>query len=305
LRLKRLVHAYLPGIAVPLDLFHGPLQTIRPSSSAEDVLSVSSWRTAGPGHYTPVVIGNHGQSYYTGQGWKKISALTLTTNPVTWSTGVDSGESYPEQHLGAAFPQPGHIDIQENVGFFSCGVNLRLGHVVAQSRQPLRIAIGSLSHVDCGKVTARIEPRRGILRVPRFPDVSLFALCEGDWLEYHDLDYALFFGNLRENVAVRCASWMRLPGSSQQDRERIMRSPWGSRNGMPAHVTPIYARVIYRRACRARGVGELWRCTGENVKTHFSYGHRSVLQALQLTGLIRRWSHIKWFFLCQMTLAVI
>lgn len=36
-----------------------------------------------------------------------------------------------------------------------------------------------------------------------------FTLAEDDFLRYHDLDIALFFGNLRGNCAERFRAWRR------------------------------------------------------------------------------------------------
>jgi hypothetical protein len=186
------------------------LCSIRPSDSADDFHTVSSWRTAGPCQYSSYIFARRGWAYdASGDGWSHVKDRTLSTNPVTWSGGATSSEeSCPEQHLGAAFPNLVNFDVQASAGHLSSGLNLRLGRLVAQSREPLGMTVGGLASVPCGQMTARVAPKRGILRVSRCPDDSLFALCEGDYLEYHDIDFALFYGNIRQNVAARYASWL-------------------------------------------------------------------------------------------------
>lgn len=203
-RLHRFVHGYLVGQAVPLNLFGRTLLRVSPSASAVDVCSVSCWRTARAGHF--VSTGRGIETYDAISGWRRIhnSERLLATNPVTWTTSDQS--STAENFLHAAFPVPSSHDLRKYVGCMSSGVSLRLGHVSAKSQQTIGVQVNSLSLVKCEQVTVRVDSR-DVTLVPRFASDCLFAVCERDWLLFHDLDYPLFYGNVRANVAERLRAW--------------------------------------------------------------------------------------------------
>jgi len=203
-RLRRFVHAYLPGTPIPRDLFGRTLQHVLPSRSAHDVCSVSSWRTGGPGHRMPEE--RSGMRYYADSGWEESSAGFLNNNPITWSDERLGKPSDPKEYRGAAFPLASNVSFQDHAGNLSSGLNLRFGHLVSQSKDTLGISVSSLARIEVGNVTTHIC-KGGALRVPRFPKGSLFELCEGDYIQYHDVDIALFYGNLRENSVRRYEAW--------------------------------------------------------------------------------------------------
>lgn len=205
-RLHRFVHAYLPGAPVPRDLFGRTLRQVVPSRCKYDIRSVSSWRTGGPGHRSPKDIEKLGRVYYSDRGWMRTSSGSVSVSPLTWSDERGTARSDPALHRGAAFPFFENFDPREHVGLLSCGENLRFGQLVARQQGALGLRASALERVEVGNLTSRID-RRGVLRVPRFPVDSLFALCESDWLEYHDVDVALFYGNIRDNVALRLCTW--------------------------------------------------------------------------------------------------
>mmetsp|Transcript_16015 Transcript_16015/g.40759 ORF Transcript_16015/g.40759 Transcript_16015/m.40759 type:complete len:361 (-) Transcript_16015:33-1115(-) len=204
-RLKRFVHAYLTGSAVPMDLFSRTLHRIRPSMSAFDTCSVSSWRTAAPSH--PDLHLLRGFSYYAGEGWRPIDAAeVLASNPITWSSEHGGAASEPHAHRGARWPLPTNLDPRDHEGLIPSGVCLRFGHLASQSQDVLGAKVPALVDVDCGPLCAKVG-RRGLLRVTPFRPDCLFSLAERDWLLYHDLDCALFHNNLQENVAKRVQAW--------------------------------------------------------------------------------------------------
>lgn len=204
-RRDRFVHAYVAGLAVPIDIFGKTLQQIRPSFSADDICSVSSWRTTATNHPNARVL--RIATYYAGKGWSKTLGIVLANNPVTWSSEIDGEASRPEEHLGAWWTETANLDAQKYESRrLPSGDSLRFGRVVKKDRNILGVEVPRLTKVDCGDVVARVDVD-GIVRVPHFPEGSLFSLTERDWLLYHDLDFALFHGNLRENVAVRLQAW--------------------------------------------------------------------------------------------------
>jgi len=224
-RLQRFVHGYLAGNSVPMDLFGRALQEICPSSAADDLCSVSSWRTGRPGHN--VAVGRLGYTYdktiRTHMGWRRVkkSERLLGTNPVTWSAGYSPKAggmlSCGTAHRGAAFAVPKNFDLEKQAGRISSGVSLRLGHASMRSRRTLGLRVSHLTPIKCGMdLTVHVD-EHDVTNVPRL-DNSLFALCENDLLLYHDLDFPLFYGNVRENVALRVTAWQQLQRQRQQQQ---------------------------------------------------------------------------------------
>ena len=200
-RRDRFVHGYLAGQTVPLRLFQS-LRHVRPSVRATDLCSVSSWRTGATHHHVMV---HCGMIFHSGAGWQPRSGKSLATNPVTWEEGPGNRESHAQEYLGAAFPIPENLDPWQSEGLVS-GVALRFGRQVAAQKATLGARLQALSPVDCGAVTVKVDESR-VTRVPKLPSNSLFAVTEHDWLMYHDLDIALFHGNLQANAENRHHAW--------------------------------------------------------------------------------------------------
>eukprot|EP00928_Gymnodinium_smaydae_P025070 TRINITY_DN20093_c0_g3_i3.p1 TRINITY_DN20093_c0_g3~~TRINITY_DN20093_c0_g3_i3.p1 ORF type:complete len:386 (-),score=34.05 TRINITY_DN20093_c0_g3_i3:154-1311(-) len=205
-RVQRFVHAYLTGSAVPLDMFSRTLRVIRPSGSASDIRSVSSWRTAAVTHPDLQLL--RGFAFLADSGWTSLDGNpVLCNNPITWSSEYAGPPSDAGEHKGALWPLPVNMDPREfEQGIFASGVALRFGHVSKTKQDVLGVRICSLTEVDCGKITARVG-KQGVLRVTPFKNDCLFNLTDRDWLLYHDLDFALFHNNLQENVANRVRAW--------------------------------------------------------------------------------------------------
>jgi len=206
-RRARFVHAYLAGFSVPLDLFSRGLRKIRPSASASDICSVSSWRTAAVGHPSPKFL--RLAAFYAGEGWGLTEGRQmLTNNPITWSQGPETSASDPAAFCGALWPLPANLGDPraEEGGLIPSGLGLRFGHRAMRSRETLGAEVPALVEVDCGEVSARVDGQ-SVLRVPHVPKDSLFGLAERDFLLYHDIDLALFHNNLQKNVALRVQVW--------------------------------------------------------------------------------------------------
>jgi len=134
-RCARFVHAYLAGYSVPLYLFSRSLREVRPSTSASDICSVSSWRTAAVGHVSQKIL--RLAAFYAGEGWRLTEeSEMLTTNPITWSQGPDDDTSDPAAFCGALWPVPTNMDeaLAEEGGLISSMNGLRFGH--RSGRQP-------------------------------------------------------------------------------------------------------------------------------------------------------------------------
>jgi len=209
-RLRRFVHAYLAGWATPIELFEQTLRMIRPSTSAHDTRTVSSWRTAAASHPDIAIL--RSVTFISGRGWRSIqSSKLLANNPVTWSCGSEERASEPEEHRGALWPLPSNMDPRDHRGeIFTSGTSLRFGHLSSRSTDVLGVKISSLVPVDCGPMIAKVD-QAGVLRVSTMRPDSLFGMTESDWILYHDLDFALFNNNLQDNVAQRVQAWKMLP----------------------------------------------------------------------------------------------
>lgn len=192
-RLRRLVHAYLPGFAVDETVFVKTLRQIKPSTCAEDLRTVSSWRT------------------FLAQSIEgKSKSRSLCTNPITWKLGPGTTPSSPGQHLGAAYPCFGELDPRKQVGWLPGFTNMRFGNLSDQSgRSLIGLTASSLTPVIVSSPFTAQVATGNVLHVPKFPRGSLFHLAEWDFLGYHDVDFALFFGNVRENVDLRLSAWQR------------------------------------------------------------------------------------------------
>merc|ERR1712203_160724 len=217
-RRRRFVHAYLAGFGVPMELFSQGLQCIRPSSSATDVGTVSSWRTAATRHPNHKLLTP--AAYFSGEGWKIIDGEVLTMNPISWASGAGTPASDPEHYKGAYWPLPCNMDPRpRECGKLPSGMSLRFGRTIAGSRSILGAQITELTPIEAGAIVAQVDDH-GFVRVPHMKQQSLFSLTERDWLLYHDLDCALFHKNLQDNVALRLQAWCpssRLLGRVQQD----------------------------------------------------------------------------------------
>eukprot|EP00435_Cladocopium_sp_Y103_P034238 s760_g8.t2 len=121
-------------------------------------------------------------------------------------------EIYPDgsyrasEYRGAAFPLPRNMPSVWEAWPVS-GVALRFGNRARESVAPLGCRVTDLSRIECGKVSARVD-HTGATRVPQFPKDCWFTLAEDDFLRYHDLDIALFFGNLRANCEERYRAFL-------------------------------------------------------------------------------------------------
>eukprot|EP00439_Symbiodinium_sp_Y106_P006993 s3145_g1.t1 len=200
-RRDRFVHGYLAGQTVPLRMFQ-TLRHVRPSIRATDICSVSSWRTGAPQHR---VLVHCGMIFHLNAGWLPLTGKILATNPVTWEAGAANRASHLQEYMGAAFPLPENLDPRESEGLAS-GVVLRFGSLVASKKAILGARLKANSPVDCGEVTVVVD-EHSVTRVPKLPSTSLFATAEHDWLMYHDVDIALFHGNLQANAEQRHQAW--------------------------------------------------------------------------------------------------
>eukprot|EP00747_Dinoflagellata_sp_TGD_P109325 gnl/TRDRNA2_/TRDRNA2_170640_c0_seq2.p1 gnl/TRDRNA2_/TRDRNA2_170640_c0~~gnl/TRDRNA2_/TRDRNA2_170640_c0_seq2.p1 ORF type:complete len:471 (-),score=41.94 gnl/TRDRNA2_/TRDRNA2_170640_c0_seq2:214-1626(-) len=215
-RLRRLVHAYLPGMCIPRDLFEGRLKHISASTSPSDLRSVSSWRTCGPKHVDLLRRGLGIIRHSAEAGFSFTPhGSPLVVNPITWSSKRGGPFSDPALHKGAVFPMHmsnfGSAQILDHRAYIGgSGTHLRLGKLTMRLPGALGLRIPLLSRVECGSISANLDKQDGALQLAHdFPAGSLFELCQGGFLLWHDLDFCLFYGNIRDNVGLRLQMWQR------------------------------------------------------------------------------------------------
>jgi hypothetical protein len=192
---KRLVCAYVVGVRVPLEAV-ASLRHLHVSRSADDINCIVGWDTQ-----SPTYLGKH--FFYMQQSpghalgtdaWhcSTVSAPILSTNPLTWSPLTDEGT-----WLGMC-TEVLEPSWQPSIKTFLADFTL-----------PHRaVAITRKDAVDAARFYA-IATSSGLV-VPHLPTRSVGiagALMVTGW--YHCLDYALFYFNVRANVARRVDSFFR------------------------------------------------------------------------------------------------
>lgn len=212
--LKRFVSAYIVGYAIPLDVYDRTLSTIKPCLSVSDARCVLNWSS--------YLEGNEGgrarieiTQRYPGGVWERNEGKALQcTNPLVWTEG-DSPDWAP--------------------------ASLNKGALIG-NRGP-----GPLAAPETGTVGARCT--NGILEVRVAPD-SAHAGKHRDG-DYHNLDYSLFYMNIRENAAARVEAFVRGAHLGQViDEARIV--PPAGFDEMPVPPAPDYATPLAWAALPSR-----------------------------------------------------
>ncbi|MFW5967196.1 MAG: DUF3089 domain-containing protein [Persicimonas sp.] len=185
---ERLVAAYIPGFAHPMQRFEEAYEHLEPCESPTQTGCVVAWDTYREG----ADASRREMARYWNDG-KLASAPEDTTrqctNPITWR--ADGEASQTDQHRGAV-PT---INDGEESSFWSMMV----------SDEPIGLDITGLDKPREGLVTARCDD--GVLRVPDLDDVDYEALemAPGN---YHLLDYELFYMDVRHNARQRAEAWL-------------------------------------------------------------------------------------------------
>merc|ERR1712232_1071041 len=136
----------------------------------------------------------------------------VAVSPMTWSSERGGPYSDPALHKGAVFPL--HIGdagstntLDPHAYIEGCGTHLRLGQLAMQVPGALGLRIPVLSQIECGSVSTRLDWTGALRMSNNFPAGSLFALCRGDFLLLHDLDFCLFYRSIRNNTGLRLQIW--------------------------------------------------------------------------------------------------
>lgn len=183
--LRRLVVAYLPGVAIPEAWYqrHQIPACEKPSETG----CIAAWDTYRVG---AEVKGHEPVYHWYGNQLLRVDpkAPRQCTNPVTWHT--TSHPSASAAHQGAV-----------------AGVNTGSDFSFSQllfAQEPLGINITALT-APRSVITAACDQA---LRVPDLKALN-YPVLETQPGNYHLLDYELFWQDIRENVKLRLAAWRR------------------------------------------------------------------------------------------------
>ena len=133
----------------------------------------------------------------------------LCTSPVSWSS-KRGDKTQSEEHLGSALPK---FSIDPAKVASSTITNFRLSGIQGKHRGALGLEIKELQRVNAIEAGVSVELDGEYVRCPPF-DCLPFSLCEKDALLYHDVDFALFHFNVRENVSKRLSAWLSRSGAA-------------------------------------------------------------------------------------------
>ena len=196
---SRLVAAYPVGFTFPLDKFERMLERLRPAEHALDHGGVvAAWDTwlegGGPrqrwdrAEHWYRRSGEKGGGYWERRAWKK----PLCVNPVTWRR--DGAVAPRELHRGAVA-----VQLAGRPARFSL-----------TGDDPLGMRVAGLSAPKPHLVTARCG-EDGYLYISEPPDSEMRSMVMPGG-NYHNYDLALFYLDVRHNVAERLAAYLEARG---------------------------------------------------------------------------------------------
>lgn len=198
---ERLVAAYIPGFAHPMQRFDEAYEHLEPCETPTQTGCVAAWDTYREG----ADISRKEMSQYWVDGSVEAVPSDLErqcTNPITWR--ADKEASKPDRHRGAVST----INEGEESSFWSMMI----------SDDPIGLDITGLAEPRAQLLTARCED--GGLRVPDLDDLDYEALETAPG-NYHLLDYELFYMDIRHNARQRAEAWL------EADAERAAESVRG------------------------------------------------------------------------------
>jgi len=192
--MDRFVAGYLIGYNFPLDKFERSYKNIRPCQSSRDTGCIISWGTFGPNGNPANDLSQAGHWYST--GWEKRQGKkTYCINPLTWTTSEELAPA--NLHLGAVLVKASLGEIASNAGEVN-PLELFI------SDKPTGLKIYGLEAPIPHHSTAQI--RDGFLYVPEPKEEALKAMTmEGN---YHNIDYNLFYMNIRQNAQERVETFL-------------------------------------------------------------------------------------------------
>ncbi len=163
---QRLVAAYLPGVALPLDIEARGLPVCR---SAAATRCVVSWNSVRRGH-DDVRRRESAEIWWDGRYQTIAGRPMVCVNPLDWRLG---GDAPARDNLGAVYS--------------------------AGREQPIPAPEPAVTAARCNNGLLEVDPRPADRR--HFRDILTLGGV------YHDFDYALYYMNIRDNVAQRIAAF--------------------------------------------------------------------------------------------------
>lgn len=179
---ERLVAAYIIGAGLPLDVFERSYRRIAPCEGATDLHCVISWDTIGEGGRR----GFDSLQWDEGRYERSKGKRTLCTNPLSWRRSEEKAPA--SRNLGAQ-PIAGRYIME----FW--GPDEPRGIRYTKLRSPLP----GHTWAQCRNGTLFVEPQ---LEEP----FASHTLPIGK--NYHGLDYALFYMDIRENAKARVRAYL-------------------------------------------------------------------------------------------------
>lgn len=163
---QRLVVAYLPGVALPLDIEARGLPVCR---SATATRCVVSWNSVRRGH-DDIRRRESAEIWWDGRYQTIAGRPMVCVNPLDWRLG---GDAPAQDNLGAVYS--------------------------AGREQPIPAPEPAVTAARCNHGLLEVDPRPEDRR--HFSDILTLGGV------YHDFDYALYYMNIRDNVAQRIAAF--------------------------------------------------------------------------------------------------
>jgi hypothetical protein len=197
----RMVAAYAAGFTFPLDKFSRRLRRLRPADHPGDHGGViAAWDTwlEGGRPQQPFDRGEHWYGSSAGEPahWeRRAGKKPLCVNPVTWRR--DTEIAARELHRGAV-----NVELQDRPATFSL-----------VGDDPLGVRVKGLSAPKPHLVSARCG-EDGYLYVSEPPEPSFRTMVMPGG-NYHNYDFALFYMDVRRNVAERLEAYLSKPVRSR------------------------------------------------------------------------------------------
>jgi len=243
---RRMVCAYIPGAPFPKDVFQRVLHKVKPSQGAMDVGGVCSWHTRSEGQKGYENAGKDKHVYYADtQAWERTGLRPqFCINPLNWES--NAGPKGAGQWMCASssdYSNDYMLDNRQAQGTPAIG---HMGAAVFVANQTHKQVMESKLELEASelKVTG-ISPLQifsdlevtiaedGWLQVSKLHHQP-YSHGENDFMQYHDFDWALFRGNIRQNALERLETWMMsrrpLKFAEFEEPDRLLWEVWaGSR----------------------------------------------------------------------------
>lgn len=186
---ERLVAAYLLGFQLPDEKFGASICNVKKCTGRFDVGCIISWDTYGDSGGPIAELDNCGHYDRSKNCWeRRANKPVFSVNPLTWTS--DKALVPKEYHRGG------------------CRTKLKMENFswrTLYADEAMGIEAKGLSRPYEGEVSAQLD-EQGILKISK-PKHKAFTMGVMPNENYHIFDFALFYMDIRDNVAERAASY--------------------------------------------------------------------------------------------------